>query len=151
MLHCFWAWWLMGMHKHCGACLQPCHEISVMVMFSDPINNTVNSCALFISSLILFGRVMMRELNTDLAYTSTPLSKRRQHKILWNGSRSFWRGRLLLRFCLWRNSSELRSTTSSTLRKGGVSDLSNLLKKAVMILLDAMAKFVLSLNRQTLG
>lgn len=94
----------------------------------------------FNSSLILYGRLMMWELNTDLEYTSTPLSKRRKLKSLWNDSRSFWTGKLLPRFCPPRNSTEPRSTTSSTLRREGVSDLSNLLKKAAMILSDATAK-----------
>lgn len=134
---------------HSEACLPLCYGISVLLwlideykrkLLFDCIDYTANGCALYNCSLIHYGRVMMWELSTDLEYTSTPLSKKRQLGSHWRDSRSFWTGKLLLRYCLPRNSTERRSTTSNTLRRGGVSDISNLLKKVAMILSDATAK-----------
>lgn len=82
-------------------------------------------------------RGMMWEHNTDLAYTSTLLNKRKRLASQWNATRSYWTGRSWLRFFLPRSSTGQRNIISNISRKVAGLASSNLLLKAAMTQSDA--------------
>ncbi|XP_052874990.1 peptide methionine sulfoxide reductase A3 isoform X1 [Gossypium arboreum] len=90
-------------------------------------------------------RAMMWGHSTDLGFTFTAQSRRRQQWNPWKNSRNSSTERLLLKFCRPGNFIEQRNITSSTLQREVVLVVNNLLRKDAMILSDAMAKLPLFL------